>query len=280
MQVGQALNWASLELAQLEGKADASALLLHVLKKPRSYLFSWPEAELNQAQQSEFIDLVSKRKLGMPVAHLTGTREFWSLPLQVNNSTLIPRPDTETLIEWALELLPNQQARVVDLGTGTGAIALALASERPRWQLWALDYSAEAVQLARANAERLSLAAQITVLQSDWYAGLPKEQYDLIVSNPPYIAEQDPHLLQGDVRFEPRSALTSGVDGLTDLRHLIAQAPLYLKAGAWLLLEHGYDQSQAVQHLLIERGFQGVTSLHDLAGQPRVSGGFWPQISI
>ncbi|MBD1389739.1 peptide chain release factor N(5)-glutamine methyltransferase [Neiella sp. HB171785] len=285
MRIDEAQRWATEQLQQQEGATDAVALLTHVLQKPRSFLYTWPEQILSAEQEVKFRQLVTQRRDGLPVAHLTGEKEFWSLPLQVNSSTLIPRPDTECLVEWALELQlpepllhasqPQPQHRVLDLGTGTGAIALALASERPDWLLLAVDQQAQAVALARANARSLELA-NVSVLQSDWFGAVPDDfGFDLIVSNPPYIAEDDEHLSQGDVRFEPNSALTSGIDGLDDIRLIIDQAPQYLNDGGWLLLEHGYDQAQAVCDLLNQRGFSAVSWRSDLAGQPRVSGGQW-----
>lgn len=276
MQVAEALNWASHQLAEQEGKADASALLLHVLQKPRSYLFTWPDAELSLVHEQAFKELVGERQKGVPVAHLTGEREFWSLPLKVNASTLIPRPDTETMVEWALELVPNQSAKVMDLGTGTGAIALALASERPAWQVLALDFQQGAVELATENAHALKLDSQVEVRKSDWFTKVQAEQnYQMILSNPPYIEESDPHLSQGDVRFEPKSALTAGADGLDDIRLLVEQSSDYLAQGGWLLLEHGYNQAEAVAELFKAKGFGKVETRKDLGGQPRITGGQW-----
>ena len=278
MQVAEALDWASKQLVEQEGRADASALLLFVLNKPRSYLFSWPEAELSAEQEHHFFELVTQRKQGQPVAHLLGEREFWSLPFKVNPSTLIPRPDTETLVEWALELVPNQPAQVMDLGTGTGAIALALASERPAWKVLALDVQADAVALAQQNTNALELESRVQVRQSDWFEAVEaKRDWDLIVSNPPYIEEGDHHLMLGDVRFEPKTALTSGRDGLDAIRQLIHQAPDYLVAGGWLLLEHGFEQAQAVAELLAQRGFEHIQTRQDLGGQPRITSGCWGQ---
>ena len=257
---------------------DAELLLCHVLNKPRSYLFTWPEKQLNTEQQQQFQALLAQRIQGQPVAYLIGSQGFWSLELAVAPSTLIPRADTEVLVEQALSCpLPEatqQPIQVLDLGTGTGAIALALASERPAWQITAVDRVAEAVALAQTNQQQLRLT-NVQILQSDWFAQLSGQRYQLIVSNPPYIAEQDPHLAQGDVRFEPISALTSGIDGLDAIRQIIQQAPDYLTAGGWLLLEHGYDQAQAVRGLLQARGFLAVASAEDLAKHQRVSFGQW-----
>tara|TARA_B100001059_G_scaffold157376_1_gene157001 strand:+ start:1447 stop:2280 length:834 start_codon:yes stop_codon:yes gene_type:complete len=253
---------------------DAELLLCHVLGKGRSYLRTWPEALLNTEQVERFLALLARRRAGEPVAYLLGERGFWSLDLQVSPATLIPRADTERLVELGLELGPTGVAQVLDLGTGTGAIALALAAERGDWQLTGSDRVPDAVALAQSNAERLQLS-NTRFLLSNWFSALQGQCFDLILSNPPYIAAEDPHLAQGDVRFEPRSALVSGADGLDDIRLLVAAAPDHLKQGGWFLLEHGWQQSAAVQALLVERGFVDVDSWTDLAGHPRVTGGCW-----
>lgn len=253
---------------------DAELLLAKVLGKARSYLQTWPERELDAEQLAAYELLMARRREGEPVAYLLGQQGFWSLDLQVSPATLIPRADTERLVELALELGPAGTARVLDLGTGTGAIALALASERPEWQLLGSDSVAQAVVLAEGNR----LAHQLVnarFVQSDWFAALPAEAFDLIVSNPPYIAVADPHLQQGDVRFEPASALVSGVDGLDAIRQIVDQAPGYLLPDGWLLLEHGWEQSPSVCELLQQRGFAAAQSWPDLAGHLRVSGGQW-----
>ena len=253
---------------------DAELLLAHVLEKPRSYLLTWPERELSAQQYAAFDALLQRRQRGEPVAYLLGNQGFWSLELQVSADTLIPRPDTERLVEVALELGPLHPARVLDLGTGTGAIALALAAERSQWQLTGVDRMPGAVALADSNRQRLKLGnAQFLV--SDWFCALAGQRFDLIVSNPPYIAADDPHLQQGDVRFEPASALVSGADGLEDIRYLIAAAPGYLASAGWLLLEHGWQQAETVRGLLEQGGFTAVQSWRDLGGHQRVSGGRW-----
>ncbi|MCO5787418.1 peptide chain release factor N(5)-glutamine methyltransferase [Pseudomonas sp. G11-1] len=253
---------------------DAELLLAHVLGKSRSYLFTWPQKEVSEPEIERFFTLLARRQRGEPVAYLLGEQGFWTLDLQVSPDTLIPRPDTERLVEVALELGPPQPAQVLDLGTGTGAIALALASERPHWQLTGCDRMPGAVVLAEQNRARLGLG-NVRFLQSDWFAALGRDRYDLIVSNPPYIAADDPHLTEGDVRFEPASALVSGADGLDDIRQIIVSAPAYLNDAGWLLLEHGWQQAEAVRSLLEERGFHVVQSWQDLGGHQRVSGGQW-----
>lgn len=253
---------------------DAQLLLAKVLGKSPSYLRTWPERELQAGQLADFQRLMARRRQGEPVAYLLGQQGFWSLDLQVSPATLIPRADTERLVELALELTPAGPARVLDLGTGTGAIALALASERPDWQILGCDSVAQAVALAECN-RRAHQLANARFVQSDWFTALPADAFTLIVSNPPYIAAADPHLQQGDVRFEPASALVSGVEGLDAIRHIIEQAPDYLQLGGWLLIEHGWEQAAAVRGLLQQRKFTAVQSWQDLAGHQRVSGGQW-----
>ena len=249
--------------------------MAHLLGRDRSWLYAWPDHQLDEAQLVAFAQLVDARAGGHPIAHLTGRREFWSLPIVVNEHTLIPRPETEQLVEIALSLELPRTARVLDLGTGSGAIALALAAQRPGWQIIAVDSSSAALDVARDNARRLG-AASIRFVHGDWFSGLPDgEKFELIVSNPPYIAAADPHLDKGDVRFEPASALVSGNGGLADLRRIVADAPPFLCPGGWLWLEHGFDQDSAVTDLLRARGFCAIQTLSDLAGHPRHSGGRW-----
>ncbi|MBF8755943.1 peptide chain release factor N(5)-glutamine methyltransferase [Pseudomonas guariconensis] len=256
-------------------RLDVELLLAAALGKSRSYLHTWPERIVSSEAAETFAGYLARRRAGEPVAYILGQQGFWKLDLEVAPHTLIPRPETELLVEAALELLPARPARVLDLGTGTGAIALALASECPAWQVMALDRVPEAVALAERNRDRLGLAnAQIR--QSHWYDAVAGERFDLILSNPPYIAADDPHLVAGDVRFEPSSALVAGQDGLDDLRVIIAQAPDHLAAGGWLLLEHGYDQAMAVRELLTRHGFIDVASRLDLAGHERISLGRLP----
>ena len=255
-------------------RRDAEILLCHCLSKPRSWLYAWPEAEVAAAGAQAYAALLAQRGEGVPVAYLTGQRDFWSLQLSVNEHTLIPRPETETLVEWALELPLPGAALVADLGTGSGAIALALASERPGWQVTAVDSSAAALEVARANAKTADLAT-VRFQQSDWYQTLSGSLFHLLLSNPPYVDGLDPHLRQGDVRFEPRSALVAGQDGLADLARLVDGAAQHLLSDGWLLLEHGFEQGAAVRRLLLEAGFDAVSTREDLAGLERITGGCW-----
>lgn len=256
-------------------RLDAELLLSAALGKSRSYLHTWPERIVSSEAADTYAAWLERRRAGEPVAYILGHQGFWKLDLEVAPHTLIPRPDTELLVEAALELLPASAAQVLDLGTGTGAIALALASECPAWQVTAVDRVEEAVALAERNRQRLHLA-NVQVRTSHWFDALGGERFDLIISNPPYIASEDPHLSAGDVRFEPSSALVAGADGLDDLRLIIARAPQHLMAGGWLLLEHGYDQASAVRELLTASGFSDVGSRRDLGGHERISLGRLP----
>ena len=256
-------------------RLDAELLLAQALGKSRGYLHTWPERELEASQHERYQAALARRRAGEPVAYILGRQGFWSLDLDVASHTLIPRPDTELLVETALALLPATPLQVLDLGTGTGAIALALACERPAWQVTGVDRVAEAVALAQGNGTRLQLA-NARFAESCWFSALAGQRFQLIVSNPPYIAAADPHLNQGDVRFEPSSALVAGIDGLDDIRVIIEQAPAHLLAGGWLLLEHGFDQAEAVRELLAQRGFAAVDSRRDLGGHQRISLGQWP----
>lgn len=252
-------------------RLDAEVLLAHVLGKPRSYLHAWPHAQLHEPQLALYRQLVARRAEGEPVAYLTGRREFWSLDFEVSRATLIPRPETELLVEQALAGLPaDRPLRVADLGTGSGAVAVALARERNRWRLCATDRSVAAIEIARRNAARLQVP-ELDFVVGDWSSAFADRSLDAIVSNPPYVAEQDPHLAQGDVRFEPRTALAAGAQGLDDLGRLIQDAARVLKAGGWLFLEHGAGQSAAVRALLNKLNFKGIATLRDLAGLERVT---------
>jgi len=255
-------------------RIDAQLLLLHALDRPeagRAWLLAHDTDVLEAAAHDLFIALCQRRAAGEPVAYLTGHKEFYGLGLQVDARVLDPRPDTETLVDWALEVLaPLPAPRVVDLGTGSGAIALALQHQRPDAQVLAVDASPDALAVAQANAQRLVLAVQF--LHTSWLTGVDG-LFDAIVSNPPYIASADPHLAA--LTHEPLQALASGTDGLEDIRAIVAQAPAHLKPGGWLLLEHGYDQAEAVQALLLAQGFAMVRSRNDLAGIARCTGGQW-----
>jgi release factor glutamine methyltransferase len=270
-------------MAQGLERLDAQLLLLHALDKPssaRAWLLAHDTDPLTQAQQQQLVQLLQRRMSGEPLAYITGEKEFFGLPLRVDARVLVPRPDTETLVEWALELLRPAQAsacvaadadqaiHVLDLGTGSGAIALAIRHSRPDVTVLAMDFSADALAVARDNAQRLKLPVEF--VQGSWLSEVAG-RFDLIVSNPPYIRDQDPHL--PSLVHEPLQALTAGADGLDDLRLIIQQSPSRLLPGAWLLLEHGYDQAAAVRQLLIDAGFADVQSRRDLAGIERSSGG-------
>jgi release factor glutamine methyltransferase len=255
-------------------RRDTEILLCHCLGKSRAWLYTWPEKGVARDCARDFEKLLAQRREGVPVAYLTGEREFWSLQLAVSDATLIPRPETETLVSWALELALPNAASVLDLGTGSGAIALALASERPHWHVTALDVSEEALQVARGNAVRTRLTS-VHFVQSDWYQAVTGQRFNALLANPPYIDGDDPHLALGDVRFEPRSALVSSDSGLEDLGLLVTGAPDQLLDGGWLLLEHGFEQANAVRVMLHDAGFSQVSTRRDMSGQQRITGGCW-----
>lgn len=269
----QLLDQAAARLAPVSPTArlDAELLLAYSLGQPRSHLHARPDAVADESQRQDFDTLLARRAAGEPIAYLTGRRDFWSLDLAVTPATLIPRPETELLVETALTRLPPGAARVLDLGTGSGAIALALAQERPACHFTATDASPAALAVARSNAGRLGL--RVRFMPGDWYAAVGDETFDLIVSNPPYIPDADPHLTTGDVRFEPRTALAAGADGLADLRQIVAGAPGHLTPGGWLLVEHGYDQGYKVRELFATADLQQISSHNDLAGHERVTCG-------
>lgn len=251
--------------------ADAELLLCHLLGKPRSWLFAHGDDVLDAQAAAAFAGLIERRATGEPVAYLTGRRGFWRFDLQVSEATLIPRPETELLVELALERLPGSGApRVADLGTGSGAIALALACERPNARVIAVDVSPAALEIARANARELEVR-NIEFRQGDWLAPLAGESFDLIASNPPYIETDDPHLAQGDLRYEPAGALASGADGLDAIRIIAREAPAHLRAGGWLLIEHGWEQGDAVRGLLTAAGLIDAATQRDWEDRDRVT---------
>jgi release factor glutamine methyltransferase len=256
-------------------KLDAQVLLLHILQKPHSYLFTWPEHALSDEQQSQFNVFIQRRLKGEPVAHITGLREFWSLSLEVNATTLIPRPDTETLVEQALEIALPATAKVLDLGTGTGAIALALGSEMPSWQITAVDRVSDAVALATRNQQRLAIN-NVHVKQSNWFSELHGEKFNLIVTNPPNIESSDIQLTQGDVRFEPLSALVADDCGMSDIKQIITQSRDYLSSNGYLLIEHGFEQGEAVRHFFEKMAFVNIKTVKDLGNNDRVTLALWP----
>lgn len=255
-------------------RLDIEVLLAHILQKDRTFLFTWPETALTREQEDQFTAAFERRLGGEPVAHIIGQREFWSLPLFVNNTTLIPRPDTELLVETILNLfasdMHNQPRQVLDLGTGTGAIVLALAHEKKHWHCLGVDNQPDAVQLAQRNRDHLQLH-NVTIRQSDWFTAVDQTDFDVIVSNPPYIAADDPHLQQGDVRFEPLSALVADNQGFRDIENIVQQAKHYLLPNGWLLIEHGYQQGLAVRRLFEQSGYAAIQTLSDLGGNERVT---------
>jgi len=254
-------------------RLDVELILCAVMNKSRTWIYTWPEAEVSPLQASEFSLRLNRRIKGEPVAHILGVKEFWSLPLQVNASTLIPRPDTELLVETALELnIPKHN--ILDLGTGTGAIALALAKELPESHVTAVDCVPAAVQLAKANCEQLHLK-NVDVFESDWFSAVVETAFNLIVSNPPYIDAEDVHLTRGDVVYEPRSALVAKEQGLADLRHIIEQSRHRLCAQGVLLVEHGWQQGASVQKLFCDCGYHRVETRQDIADRDRVTFGFF-----
>jgi release factor glutamine methyltransferase len=272
MNIRQALARATARLAASDNpRLDAEILLGHVLGKPRSHLAAWPEKELGTDHEKRFLALVDRRAAGHPVAYLTGRREFWSLELEVTPATLIPRPETELLVELALRHLPpDRPVDVADLGTGSGAIALAIASERPRARIIATDRCGEALAIAQGNARRLGIG-NVQFISGNWCEPLQQRRFELIVCNPPYIEAADAHLRQGDLRFEPPGALASGDDGLDDIRHIAACATGHLVDGGMLALEHGWDQGGAVSAILSRHGYERIRLHRDLAGHGRVT---------
>jgi len=284
---------AALNLDVNSARIEVQMLLQQVLGVSRAHLLAHPEQALDEAQAAAYRTLLQRRLAGEPLAYILGEREFFGLTFRVTPATLIPRPDTELLVELALQRTPNPNPNpsrpplirggvsehafhVLDLGTGSGAIALSIAHARPEAEVTALDASPDALEVAQENARRLNIA-NVRLLRSDWFSALAGERFDLIVSNPPYIADGDTHLAQGDLRFEPRTALASGADGLDDIRRIVAGAKQHLNPGGWLLFEHGYDQAERARELLLLEGYAEVFSARDLAGIERVSGGTIPR---
>ncbi len=253
-------------------RLDAEVLLAWVLEKDRAYLFTWPEKTLSSDEQGKFEELVARREHGEPIAYIVGEKEFWSLPLYSESSTLIPRPDTEVLVEQVLARLPEQAQKILDLGTGTGAIALALASERKDCGVDAVDKMPQAVLLANKNAKRLNIQ-NVRVFQSDWFSAIT-QKYNVIVSNPPYIDANDKHLKQGDVKFEPETALVAADNGLADIRYIADTAKDFLIQGGMLAFEHGYKQRAAVQLIMLQAGYVDVTTEKDYHDQDRMTLGY------
>ena len=274
--LGQWLSSASKQLKQAgldNARQEAEYLLSHLLQKNTAYLYTRPELALEATQQLTLNAWLAERMAGKPLAWILGEWDFWGLTLQVSPATLIPRADTERLVELALALnINNPKAKVLDLGTGTGAIALAIKKERPDWQVDAVDFKLDAVNLARKNARQLQL--DIRIWQSDWWQQIPPQSYDLILSNPPYIHPNDPHLSQGDLRFEPKTALVGGEDGLQAYRDLLAPIQQRLTKGGYLLVEHGYDQATALAELFNLAQLNGIKHYNDYTGQPRATLGY------
>lgn len=250
---------------------DAELLLCHCINKDRSYLYTWPEKEINASQQQCFESMVQKRATDYPVAYLLGKKAFWDLELIVSEDVLIPRPETELVVETALEKIKHtSKPNILDLGTGSGAIALAIASERPDAVITATDVSARALEIAKKNSQKYDFKQRIILLQSDWFSAIEDSGFDLIASNPPYISEQDSHL-SNSIRYEPRSALVAKDEGLEDIKQIVTKSKAYLKPKGWIIIEHGYDQSKDVQDTFEEKGFYNIDTLIDLQKNPRIT---------
>ena len=277
--VAEALDWGRQQMGQASpaltetAAGDSQWLMAWVLQRNSTWLRAWPEHELSAEQWVQFESSVERRCAGEPVAYITGRQGFWTLDLSVNQHTLVPRPDTELLVELALGLLDHHSHRVMDMGTGSGAIALALKSERPNWQLLATDISEAALAVAASNAQRFNL--EVEFVHSAWFESVADTRFHMIVSNPPYIESDDPHLSGPGVAFEPMTALVSGKEGLDAIREIATGAVHHLLDGAWLLLEHGYNQGAAVRQLLLDAGFQKVATHQDYGHNDRVTLGQW-----
>ncbi|HBZ50104.1 MAG TPA: peptide chain release factor N(5)-glutamine methyltransferase [Halieaceae bacterium] len=270
----QALIEGRQQLASESAELEARVLLAHVLRVSKTHTYTWPEQELTAAQWISYRALVDRRRFGEPIAYLVGEREFYGLPLAVDARVLIPRPETELLVDVALEMSSQTPLRVLDLGCGSGAIACAIAHNRPEWSVHGVDVSHEALAVAQHNKQALKIG-NLQLSQSDWFSSLGETQFDLIVSNPPYVEPDSVWLQQGDVRFEPPLALTAKNAGMSDLEHIIAGASLFLSTSGWLWLEHGFEQAGAVRECLQQSGFQQIQSRQDLQGYERVTGGRW-----
>ncbi len=273
--VSEALDWATEQLSESDdARLDSQVLLAYALNVSRTWLFTWPDKALDGATLTAFNALIEERKSGTPIAYITGYRDFWSLRLKVTPDTLIPRADTELLVETALTLKNVEKpCDVIDLGTGTGAIALSLANECPSWRITATDINPKTLAVAKENATTLELA--VSFKESAWFDAI-NDRYDLVISNPPYIESDDPHLQQGDLRFEPAGALASGQDGLDDIRRLVQQALKHLKKDGYLLLEHGYQQAEAVRSLMAKAGYIDIETHQDIEDRDRVTLGKIP----
>lgn len=270
MQIHELLSETLVTLNSTSPKLDAEILLAHVLKKPRSFLYSHADEKIATNYVQQFNQLINRRKDGEPIAYIIGEQDFWNVKLKVDQNTLIPRPETETLVEKCLAYCAEKEnLTVLDLGTGSGAIAIALAKEKPSWRIIAIDISSNALNIAKENA-RLNHVENVEFYLSDWCGVLPVHQADVIISNPPYVNDDDELICQGDVRFEPRIALQSGKDGLRDIRQIIHQAKSILVKGGFLLLEHGYTQQQQILDLLDQEGYQQRQGFTDLAGLDRI----------
>ncbi|UWU01880.1 peptide chain release factor N(5)-glutamine methyltransferase [Proteus vulgaris] len=275
MNYEQWLRQAALQLMESDTpKRDAEILLGHVTQRARTYLIAFNETLLSQDELAQLSQLLARRVKGEPIAYLVGEREFWSLPLKVSPATLIPRPDTECLVEKALEKLPSKPTNILDLGTGTGAIALAMASERPDCHIIGVDFQAQAVALAQENATHLALN-NTEFMESCWFSSLSGYQFGMIISNPPYIDENDEHIHQGDIRFEPLTALVAGKNGFADIEIIIETAHQFLTDKGWLLLEHGWDQGEGVRKIFTDKGYCCVETFRDYGGNERVTVGRW-----
>ena len=275
--IREALKHASNRLHDSDtSELDSEVLLAYLLKKNRSYFRAWPDRTLSTDELDAYQQLIERRKNGQPIAYLTGEREFWSRSFIVSPDVLIPRPDTELLIDITQQkFTPSQSFSILDLGTGSGAIAITLALEFPNASVTAVDSSTKALAIANKNSQRLN-SHQLEFVQSDWFKQVPTQAFDLIVSNPPYICQTDPHLLDGDVRFEPNSALIAMDEGLLDIKNIISNAPKYLKPYGILLFEHGYQQGTAVKSLLESLGFKSIEQFKDIQGHTRATLGNKP----